>query len=457
MNLYLDVEIASRELDSKLLLATLAAKDGHHVFISSISLFRSLFKRGLIRKGVFHAKSLTPKESKIRLHHDLRAKGFKVTSIDEEAGLITFDYERFACQRFSEETISQASAVFCWGPHDAQELVRIYPSFKDKIHCTGSPRVDLWKSQFSSFWKIPKSMPARPYLLFSSNFTLLHNYRPFWERVKSEREAGSYKRDPKKVSNKYHRLLEQMRLIYHFINAIEYVADACKDIDIVVRPHPVENPEYWKAYLEPQPKLHISRSGSITPWVNNAIAVIHNGCTTALEATVSGTPVITYIPIEQKYGNELPNRLGTRVHTKRELIDAVAAAVNKKSSNRQYTLPHANKIIEHKIYYREHELAADRIIKIWGKIGQDLPSETNDWNRISRLLNLARIKRRIRSILPFVRPSTANVSAQSYKFPPLDSREITEKMDRLKSCLGITTQFDVRILDARGILVKKKG
>ena len=37
MNIYLHVELSARELDSKLLLATLAAEKGHQVVISIIS------------------------------------------------------------------------------------------------------------------------------------------------------------------------------------------------------------------------------------------------------------------------------------------------------------------------------------------------------------------------------------------------------------------------------------
>ena len=46
-------------------------------------------------------------------------------------------------------------------------------------------------------------------------------------------------------------------------------------------------------------------------------AIMHNGCTTAFEATISKKANLTYLPYEQKYGNELPNRLGYIVKTPR--------------------------------------------------------------------------------------------------------------------------------------------
>ena len=50
---------------------------------------------------------------------------------------------------------------------------------------------------------------------------------------------------------------------------------------------------------------------------------MHNGCTTAFEATISKKPLLTYLPYEQKYGNELPNRLGYIVKTPEELLNKI--------------------------------------------------------------------------------------------------------------------------------------
>ena len=60
MNIYLHIEILVRELDSNLLLACLAAKRGHQVFISNLSDLDTGIKMGLITPGIFHTKSLTP-------------------------------------------------------------------------------------------------------------------------------------------------------------------------------------------------------------------------------------------------------------------------------------------------------------------------------------------------------------------------------------------------------------
>ena len=68
MNIYISIELALRELDSKLLLAVLAASKGHQVIISEQNIIKRALKNGVIKPGIFHSKSLTPNDVKIKLH-----------------------------------------------------------------------------------------------------------------------------------------------------------------------------------------------------------------------------------------------------------------------------------------------------------------------------------------------------------------------------------------------------
>ena len=94
MNIYQHVEILVREIDSKLLIATLAAARGHEVLISDIEILEKGIKRGILTPGIFHTKSLTPGESKIKRHQAIIDNGFLISSMDEEGGLVERGYER---------------------------------------------------------------------------------------------------------------------------------------------------------------------------------------------------------------------------------------------------------------------------------------------------------------------------------------------------------------------------
>ena len=63
MNIYIQVEVSSRELDGKLLLAVLAAAKGHQVIVSNGREIMDGLKKKVLPPGVFHTKSLSPGKS----------------------------------------------------------------------------------------------------------------------------------------------------------------------------------------------------------------------------------------------------------------------------------------------------------------------------------------------------------------------------------------------------------
>jgi len=155
MNIYLHVEVAIRELDSKLLLAVLAASKGHQVILSNMGEIINGIETGVLAPGIFHTKSLTPSRFKIDKHQKLIDNGFVVTSIDEEGGFIDNNQNDFAKTRFSEKSIHQVSAVFGWGK-DVEILKSNYPKNSSKFYKTGSPRIDINKPLLKDYWLKPK-------------------------------------------------------------------------------------------------------------------------------------------------------------------------------------------------------------------------------------------------------------------------------------------------------------
>ena len=64
---------------------------------------------------------------------------------------------------------------------------------------------------------------------------------------------------------------------------------------------------------------------------------MHNGCTTAIEATISGKPVITYSPFKMEYAHELSNKLGHKVESKEELLIKANEIFYSKNNENQKT------------------------------------------------------------------------------------------------------------------------
>ena len=106
------------------------------------------------------------------------------------------------------------------------------------------------------------------------------------------------------------------------IDAINYLGNNNDDkFDIIFRPHPTEDTDGWKFLLDGIPNVRVIHEGSINKWVNSSFAVLHSGCTTALEATVSEKPLITFDPFKPSlFLGQLANKLGHRVENLEDLL-----------------------------------------------------------------------------------------------------------------------------------------
>ena len=89
---------------------------------------------------------------------------------------------------------------------------------------------------------------------------------------------------------------EMMKLV---LDSAVSVAEKFKE-NVVIRPHPSENIKEWIRRLKNFPrevrdKVHVIREGDVTPWILAARLVIQRGCTTGLEAVLSGIPALSYV------------------------------------------------------------------------------------------------------------------------------------------------------------------
>ena len=455
MNIYIDVEISSRELDSGILLAILAASKGHKVLISRLSEILLGFKSGILSPGIFHTTNLAPTKQKILRHQNIINNGSIITSIDEEGGLIDHGYDKFAKIRYSDQTLEQSAAVFSWGSEDYEALRKIYNKHSNKIHITGSARADLWKSRFYEYWGTPKKIPKKPYLLVSSNMFSITNITPFHKYFKYLKQAGYFQRDPDRFFNQFKQVAEDSRKTGAFVEAIIYLANKSNGFDIVLRPHPTENIEAWKIFLEDIPNVHVIQNDSITPWVNNAFAVMHNGCTTAIETTVSGKPVVTYIPFHEEYSREIPNKLGHQTETLEELSKTVNTLFNNFQINNQIEIKKIPDLISKKIFFDKDELAAEKIVRIWESLDNKKLSKTINWIKFYWLLKISDFRIFGGKLKRKLFPSRFGPFREIHKFPILKKNDIHKRVNKMCKILGIEEKIECNLLSNRTILIKK--
>tara|TARA_Y100000741_G_C18240095_1_gene553296 strand:+ start:421 stop:1803 length:1383 start_codon:yes stop_codon:yes gene_type:complete len=460
MNIYLHVEISARELDGKLLLATLAAAKGHEIVLSDSEVILKGLFGGYLEPGIYHTKSLTPKKIKIDRHKELINKGMIITSIDEESGIHRRGYEQFAKARYSNESINQSSAVFCWGEEDWEILRKNYKEGLEKIFKTGSPRLDLCKPIFLDYWNTPKTFAKKPFLLISSNIGPF-GIDSFVKRTRYLKEQGYFDRTPGLLKEHILSASNDYLKAFVFMEAIKYLSEHNNGYDIVVRPHPNENSDYWRVLLDGLPNVYVDKDGPINVWINNSFAVMHHGCTTAFESILSHKPVVTYAATELKdhhLQNQPPNDLGFLVKSKEDLLIKVNSLFEDskknfhKSNNRD--LPTQ---ISKKIFIDDKELSAEKIVKIWEDVSNNKNFKKINLTKFKLLILRLKIGRFIGDILKRLYPSkysSLGTKKNNHKFTHFDINQIIESVEKFRKILKIEKKLECKLISDRTILIK---
>lgn len=441
--IYIHIEIQKREFTGRFLLALMAAERGHTVVLGHL---KPLMREGLLEPGIVLEKCLTPSEEKLRRLGRLKDRGFVITSIDEESGILGRDYSLFGERRFSEDSLAIADAVFFWGAFDHDYMTRAYPRFADRFHVTGNPRVDMWRPEMKPFYG-PKPPNARPYVLLPSNFGSVFSQDSLDVSIKRQRRMGYIKPDDLEDSWEdftYRFWHEGVELGWEFIKAFRRLAKRFPEADFVVRPHPSESPEQWRELLYPNGNLLLRPEGSISPWIRHAKAVVNHGCTSALETALSGVPLMGFEPVASSNPDiEFPKKLGVPVQDYNALEAHVGQALGGTHAG---TRAADLEIIGTRLEAITGALASERILDIWDRFDTGAVRGERLWASGSWLsprrysIDGARLK------------SMMGISGKNrveWKFPPFDLGDVNEAKSLFTQSLGRFGKIPVSLLGPR--------
>jgi surface carbohydrate biosynthesis protein len=245
------------------------------------------------------------------------------------------------------------SGYFLWGS-------RLHEAFKaggtlkpEQLHLTGCPRFDFAAPR----WRSLLDGERRGYLLVNANFPLVNSR--FTSRPDDEREAmirfGF-------TAPYIDRLLADLKQVFaNYLVEIGRLAAARPDRQILVRPHPFEREEVYRAALGQHANVVVDGTGSVLDMIQNAAAVIHLNCGTAIEAVLLGK-----LPIQLEYLNTpataghalLPARASRRTMSFEELL-AVVDDVDAETRKFDFAGIHAAEI--HPFFHHNDGRAAERV------------------------------------------------------------------------------------------------
>lgn len=336
---YLPIETKSREYKGKLLLACFLAENDFGVIIGDkLPLLNKLI---WFPKGIYLSKGIAfTLKSRFEFNKELDNK---IVAFDEE-GLI-FSKKRRR-KLFGQDCFQLSDKYLAWGKNEYDFISEIIENGKEKIKLTGNSRFDLLRPELRHIFDDEFILSKYdPYILINTNFawythfkgpTHILNY--FIDRYINNLEWQNQKIKENFMNRFKEKQNHHKNNYFEFVKMIKYLAKTHEDVNIIVRPHPSAGKEKYKNTLESYENVYVIKEGNANKWIKNSTAVVHNSCTTGVEAFLMNKPVISYRPFtSSKFDLYLPNVVSKRAKDKEELSKTVDSILNYGWDDEKYT------------------------------------------------------------------------------------------------------------------------
>jgi surface carbohydrate biosynthesis protein len=441
--LLIPVENQVRELDPKLLLACVAAERG---FSSVIGSRREMeFNINAFPQSIYLSKSMTIRS--LLFFRVAKKFGHEIITWDEEA-LVHLPPETYFSRRLNPKAIRYVSHLFAWG-EDNKDLWRQYPDLPDKlpIHVTGNPRSDMLRIELQPFYENEVDKIQAKYgnfILINTNFNHVNAYGPDMNLFKPTKGSGqnpTFGRAARGMSRKYAAGLRDHKqaVFEHFKQLIPNLEKAFSDYNIVVRPHPTENHNVYNKIASQCERVFVTNDGNVVPWLMATKAVIHNGCTTGVEAYVMRVPAISYrAPVNEDYDYGfyiLPNKISHQCfdfeQLKNLLQKILAGQIGAADGSERQAL------IKQYLAGQEGPLACERMVDVLDTIlrkfnpavDETLTNKLDRW-LLTQGLHLAK---KVKSSLP---GSHNRPEFQRHRYPGISLEALQGKLLQFQQLLG---------------------
>jgi surface carbohydrate biosynthesis protein len=451
--LLIPVELQVRELEPKLLLACVAARRGYAAVVGPRREMH--FQIPKFKRSIYLSKSTT--SASYNVFRMLDRLGHKIVVWDEEA-LVSLPPALYFRHRLSARSMVYVSQFFAWGEANAQ-LWREYPEFPQNvpIHVTGNPRGDLLRPELRGFYReTVDTLRAEhgDFILVNSNFNLVNAYYPDMCLVMDNPDPGG---EPVLTRRSLSMGLTReyavafttykKQILEDFKRMIPELEKAFPELTIVLRPHPAENPAVYNEIAAGCRRVKVTNQGNVVPWLLASRALVHNGCTTGVEAYALDVPALSYqVSLDDRFDQDfhwLPNRLSHQCFSMETLVETLKRILAGQLGARDDE--HARRLMARHLAARSGLLASERIVGVldqmtreWkGDSGVSISDRLAGWYFATR----RRIKKRFRGY-------RANMSHNRpeflhYRYPDLSRKQVQERIDCYRRLLGYEDPIEV--------------
>jgi len=449
-------ETRHREFDAKLWLACVAAERGLEAVVGSRVAIH-LAADGLPR-AVWLAKDVF--RSSLTMTRLLRALGHRLTALDEE-GLVWYSPESYRTARVHAGVLRRVEELFAWGEANAENWRAARGWRGQPIHVTGNPRFDLLRPElrgiFADDVRGIEERFGRGIVLVSSNFGSVNHFVR-GSGVHQRSAAAAARAAACDAWGRFQARLgmHRRRLFEAFLRSLPALARAFPERAVVVRPHPSEDPATWHAAAAGLRNVEVVGEGPVAPWLLAAGTLVHNGCTTAIEAHLLGTPAVAYRPVRAEgLDLELPNGLSEQASDADELIRHCESALGRGRAPGSEVAARQSTLCAHHLAGGEGPFAAERIVERLAALAA-LPVPDVSWGGRLRA-RIAVVGRRHYKLAHSESEGHKNSAAYgAHRFPPISREAVEERVARLRALTGRFAGVAVRTL-APDVFVVAQG
>ncbi len=451
-NILYPVEILNRELDFRLFLSCLTAKKTNRIFIGQHDAIYRLMKH--MRGGVYVGKNMFIRgnfpTTDLTRYGEIKQKGFIVIHLNEEGGFFSGDMEMHKTMldlHLDPRVLAAEDRVCTWGDFQRDHYRSKDPKCRSHIETTGHPRFDILKPEKRAYFTpTVERLHARlgDFILINTNLTFANNSLGVAHTF--AKDSAYYSEEPVRRTDYLGAWACTGRIFPCFIELLNLLSIRFPETNIVLRPHPSEDFNFYKLVFKNVKNIHILHEGSVIPWLLACKVLIHNGCTTAVEGTMVGAKVITYKPYsDMKYEMTLPNLVGVQCTTQEEVVDNVVKAFD---SRWQEPSSSAFDQAASPILYNLHGDSFERLAKVIAEAEAESRQTPASFDRTSYRLTeaahqaVAEAKKLVR---PFFSQKQRDYEALtgSGNFYGFDPADIREKLGHAQRILGIKVKLEL--------------
>jgi surface carbohydrate biosynthesis protein len=231
------------------------------------------------------------RRSNERFAAELMNAGIAFGSLDTE-GAIWPDLDEYASLLWLDaRRLREARCVCIWGQRLADHLIARDVLSREQVVVTGCPRFDLYASPWRHLREDADAALQRPArrILINTNFSLTNPLFTTADKCVAMHHSvlGYSQEGLRRVAGAEAVAIREMLLI------ATRLADQFPGIEVVIRPHPFEDPALYTAATGGRRNLVVNQSESIQAAIFSASAVIQRSCTTAIEAGLAGVPAFS--------------------------------------------------------------------------------------------------------------------------------------------------------------------